>query len=33
MRMTDFNDNWLFDGRDTVRLPHNGRRIAVFLFR
>ena len=23
MRMTDFNDNWLFEGRDTVRLPHN----------
>ncbi len=22
MRMTDFNDNWLFEGRDTVRLPH-----------
>ena len=20
---TDFNDNWLFQGRDTVRLPHN----------
>lgn len=20
---TDFNDNWLFEGRDTVRLPHN----------
>ena len=23
MRMTDFNDNWRFEGRDTVRLPHN----------
>ena len=23
MRMTDFNDDWLFEGRDTVRLPHN----------
>ncbi len=23
MRMTDFNDGWLFEGRDTVRLPHN----------
>ncbi|MEO8243626.1 MAG: glycoside hydrolase family 2 TIM barrel-domain containing protein [bacterium] len=22
MRMTDFNDNWLFEGRDMVRLPH-----------
>ena len=19
---TDFNDNWLFEGRDLVRLPH-----------
>ena len=23
MRKTDFNDGWLFEGRDTVRLPHN----------
>ncbi len=23
MRMTDFNDTWLFEGRDIVRLPHN----------
>ena len=23
MRMTDFNDTWLFEGQDTVRLPHN----------
>ena len=23
MTKTDFNDNWLFEGRDTVRLPHN----------
>ena len=23
MRMTDFNDNWRFEGRDTLRLPHN----------
>ena len=23
MLKTDFNDNWLFEGRDTVRLPHN----------
>ncbi|MEO6300311.1 MAG: sugar-binding domain-containing protein, partial [Paracoccaceae bacterium] len=23
MPTTDFNDNWLFEGRDTVRLPHN----------
>ena len=21
--VTDFNDNWLFEGRDRVRLPHN----------
>ena len=23
MTKTDFNDNWLFEGRDMVRLPHN----------
>jgi beta-galactosidase len=23
MTKTDFNDNWLFEGRDRVRLPHN----------
>ncbi len=23
MPKTDFNDNWLFEGRDQVRLPHN----------
>lgn len=23
MRLSDFNDNWLFEGRETVRLPHN----------
>lgn len=21
--VTDFNDDWLFEGRDRVRLPHN----------